>query len=494
MMNNALVLPMAIPLLIGIALIFFRHSVILQRWISFSVMIINTGLSIYLLNRVQDEGVFHLAFGGWEAPYGIVFVADSFSLILVLTTSVVAAVCLLYAFSSTDKSHERMFFYPFILFLITGVNGSFLTGDLFNLYVLFEVMLVASYVLLALGGKKIQLKESIKYVVINVVSSWFFLVAIAYLYGALGTLNMAQLSERIADSGQPPLLTVVSIVFLTVFALKSGLLLYFWLPGSYSAPPAAVAALFGALLTKVGIYAMFRVFTLLFYHDIAITHTIIGVLAGLTLIGGSMGAVAYKDVRQIVAFNVIISVGFILVGLAVATSTAIEGAIFYLVHDMVVKALLYLIAGTMVTLTGTANIERMSGLIRNYPLLGWMFFIVMLSLAGIPPLSGFIGKILVGQGTIEAGSYLLLGIAFLSSILVLYSLLRVFLKCFWGETLLDEEEETVPKKGWLIPCAILTLATIGLGIGAEPVAEYVSDASATLMQPDTYIDAVLDKE
>lgn len=491
MMNNALVLPMAIPLLVGIALIFFRHSIIMQRWVSFGVMLVNAGFSIYLLNRVQAEGVLHLAFGGWEAPFGIVFVGDSFSLILVLTTSVVAAICLLYAFSSTNKSHEKMFLYPFIHFLIAGVNGSFLTGDLFNLYVCFEVMLVASYVLMALGGKKIQLKESIKYVVINVVSSWFFLVAIAYLYGSLGTLNMAQLSERIADAGQTPLLTVVSIVFLTVFALKSGLLLYYWLPGSYSAPPTAVAALFGALLTKVGIYAMFRVFTLLFYHDPSTTHIIIGVLAGLTLIAGSIGAVAYKDIRQIVAFNVIISVGFILVGLAVATSAAMEGAVFYLMHDMIVKALLFLIAGTMITLTGTANIERMSGLIRNYPLLGWMFFILMLSLAGIPPFSGFIGKVLVGQGTIEAGSYLLLGLAFFSSILVLYSLLRVFLNCFWGETLLGEDEETVPKKGWLIPCAILTLATIGLGLGAEPMTAYVSDAAHTLLHPETYIDAVL---
>src|SRR5690606_23193622 len=250
------------------------------------------------------------------------------AVLLVLTTSIVAAICLLYAFSSIGKAHESMFFYSFVCFLVAGVNGSFLTGDLFNLYVCFEIMLLASYVLIALGGKKAQLRESIKYVLVNVLSSWFFLVAIAYLYGAIGTLNMAHISERIAESGQTSLLTVISLVFLTVFALKAGLFLYYWLPGSYSVAPTAVAALFGGLLTKVGIYAMIRVFTLFFYHDPAITHSIIGILAGLTLIGGSIASVAYKDIRLIVTYNVVIAVGFILVGLAIGTQSALEGSIY----------------------------------------------------------------------------------------------------------------------------------------------------------------------
>lgn len=234
-------------------------------------------------------------------------------------------------------------------------------------------MLLSSYVLITLGGRKVQLIESIKYVAINVLSSWFFLLGIAYLYGTVGTLNMAHLSVRIAEVGQGPLLTVISIIFLIVFSLKAGLLLYFWLPGSYSAPPTAVAALFGALLTKVGIYAMIRVFTLIFYHEPEVTHTIIGIMAVLTMIGGSIGAIAYNDIRQIVSYNVVISVGFILVGLAVSTEAAFQGSIYYLIHDMIIKALLFLIAGTLVSLTGTAKIEEMSGLIRNYPVLGWLF-------------------------------------------------------------------------------------------------------------------------
>src|SRR5690606_26376551 len=210
-------------------------------------------------------------------------------------------------------------------FLAAGVNGSFLTGDLFNLFVCFEVMLLSSYVLLTLGGSKRQLREAVKYVSINIVSSWFFLVALAYLYGTVGTLNMAHVAVRVAENGQGPLLTTISIVFLVVFSLKAGLLLYFWLPGSYSTPPTVVSALFGALLTKVGIYALFRVVSLIFHHQPESTHTISGAMAAATLIGGSLGAIAFNDIRKIAAYNIVISVGFILVALAISTPNAIEG-------------------------------------------------------------------------------------------------------------------------------------------------------------------------
>lgn len=490
-MNNILVLPMIIPILVGIFLVFFRNFIPLHRLLSIAVMIVNIVISIIILNRIQSEGVLRLDFGNWLPPYGILFVADSFSMLLVLTTSIVAAICLIYAMFSIGVKREKMYFYPFVNFLIAGVNGSFLTGDLFNLFVSFEVMLLASYVLITLDGTKNQLKKSVTYIAINVFSSWIFLVGIAYLYGTLGTLNMAHLSERIAEVGQTPLLTVISLVFLIVFSLKAGLLLYQWLPGSYSAPPTAIAALFGALLTKVGIYALFRMFTLLFYHDPSITHTFIGIMAAVTLIGGSIGAIAYNDIRQIVSFNVVIAVGFILVGLAVATTTGFEGSIYYLVHDMVVKALLFLLAGTIIAVTGTSNLNKMSGLIGNYPLLGWLFFITMLSLAGVPPLSGFLGKVLIGQGAVEAGAYILLGLSFASAIFVLYSLLRVFMNAFWGETIISEEDEIHLKRGWIVPSVLLAIITLALGIGAEGISMYVIDAAETLANPSIYIDAVL---
>ncbi len=490
-MNNLVVLPLIIPIMVGVILVFLRPYIRLQRVISLLTMIGVSGLSIYMLNVIQTDGIIRLDFGGWKPPFGILFVGDSFAMLLVLTASIVTAVCLIYAFSSIGEKHEKMFFYPFVLFLIAGVNGSFLTGDLFNLFVCFELMLLASYALVTLGGEKVQLRESIKYVVINVLASWFFLVALAYLYGTLGTLNMAHISERVAEAGQDPLLTTISIVFLLVFSLKAGLLLFFWLPGSYSVPPTAVAALFGALLTKVGIYALFRMFTLIFYHEPSITHQLIGIMAGVTIILGCMGALAYKDVRLIVSYNVVIAVGFILIGLAIATPTAIEGSIYYIIHDMIAKALLFLLAGAMIKMTGVTKFDQMSGLIRNSPIFGWMFFIVTCSLAGIPPLSGFVGKILVGQSAIEAGSYVLLALAFFSSIVVLYSLLRIFLNAIFGETIISKEDEVPLKKGLLIPVVLLGFGTISLGLGAEVLADYVSNAAYTLTNPAVYIEAVL---
>lgn len=490
-MNNIIVLPLIVPIITAILLVLMRDFIKLQRIISFVTMVFVSIISMIMLVQVQTEGIMKIDFSGWLPPFGILFVADSFSVLLVLTASIVTSICLLYAFSTIGERHERMFFYPFVLFLIAGVNGSFLTGDIFNLFVCFEVMLLASYVLVALGGEKIQLRESLKYVLINIVASWMFLVALAYLYGTLKTLNMAHIAQRVAEVGQDPILTTIAILFLVVFSLKAGLLLFFWLPGSYSVPPTVVQALFAALLTKVGIYALFRTFTLMFPLNTEVTHTIIGVMAGLTIIAGCMGALAGRDVRTIASYNVIIGVGFILIGLAVGTEEAMAGAVYYLLHDMLAKALLFLIVGTMFYLTGEIVVKNMNGLIRHYPLFGWIYFIVLCALAGIPPLSGFIGKVLIGQGAIATESYVLLAIGFGSSVIVLYSLLRIFLASFFGETSVSEEDKKPIPKGAYASFVLFAICIIVLGVGAESIAVYVEDAARTLANPSIYIEAIL---
>ena len=490
-MNNIIVLPMIVPIMTAIFLVFLRDYIKLQRIISFITMIFVASITALLLYVVQTEGIMKLDFSGWLPPYGILFVADSFALILVLTASIVTAICLLYAFATIGERHEKMFFYPFVLFLIAGVNGSFLTGDIFNLFVCFEVMLLASYVLVALGGGKFQLRESLKYVLINVVASWLFLVALAFLYGTLKTLNMAHIAQRVAEVGQDPILTTVSILFLIVFALKAGLLLFFWLPGSYSVPPTVVQALFAALLTKVGIYALFRTFTLMFPLNQDVTHLLIGIMAGVTIVAGCMGALSGRDVRTIATYNVIIGVGFILIGLASGTETGFAGAVYYLVHDMLAKALLFLILGTVVYVTGETIVKNMSGLIRNYPLFGWIYFLVMCALAGIPPLSGFIGKVLIGQGAIEGENYVLLALGFASSVIVLYSLLRIFLASFFGETTISEADKKPIPKLAMVSFALLAIIIISIGIAAEGIAPFVEDAARTLANPSIYIEAIL---
>lgn len=322
-------------------------------------------------------------------------------------------------------------------------------------------------------------------------SSAFFLIGVAYLYSITGTLNLAHLSFRIAEAGQDGLITTIALLFLIVFSLKAGLLLFFWLPGSYSVPPTAIAAIFAALLTKVGIYSIFRMFTLVFYHEPQITHLMIGILAAVTMLLGAAGATGYMDVRKILTYNVVISVGFIVAGLVTMTEAGITGSIYYLIHDMIIKALVFLIGGTIILITGTSDLREMSGLIRRHPQLGWIFFIGTLSMVGIPPLSGFLGKVFITQGTFETGYYWLGGIGLLASIFILLSMIKLFMNAFWGETILSEDEEKGSIRGLLFPIALLLVVSLALGIGAEGIQAYIAQATEQLLNPSLYIEAVL---
>ncbi|ETI68776.1 Na+/H+ antiporter subunit D [Neobacillus vireti] len=490
-MNNLVILPIIIPIIAGMIMVIFRENLILQRFLSvFSTIAISVA-TLLLIIQISSKGIQTLYLGGWEAPFGVSMVADMFSAILILVTSIVSLCCLLFAFNSIGRERESYYFYPLFLFLITGVNGSFLTGDIFNLFVFFEVMLVASYVLISLGSTRTQLRESIKYILINIISSFLFLVAIAFLYAMTGTLNFAHLSLRVAEVGQEGLMTTVALLFLIVFSLKAGLFLFFWLPGSYSAPPTAISAIFAALLTKVGIYAIMRVFTLVFYHRPEVTHLFIGILAAVTMLLGAIGAVAFWDIKRILTYNVIVGVGFILAGVASFTTEGMTGSLYYLIHDMIIKALIFLLGGTIVHLTGTSKLKEISGLIRLHPGLGWMFFIAALSLSGIPPLSGFLGKIFISEGTFKTGYFWLGGIGLITSLMVLYSIMKIFINGFWGHTDLTEEKEKGTTKGLLLPIGILTILTIALGLGTEGIHGYVDIAVEGLMNPSQYIEAVL---
>ncbi|WP_336076814.1 Na+/H+ antiporter subunit D [Paenibacillus sp. 203] len=489
-MSNLLALPILIPLCTAVILIFLKEKILLQRFISTVSAILNIMIALVLIYRVHSEGIQTLQMGGWVPPYGIVFVGDMFAALLVLTASVVSLGILLYSFRSIGAERERFYYYTFFHFLLVGVYGSFLTGDMFNLFVFFEVMLISSYALISLGGTKLQLRETSKYLLINIVSSTLFVAAVAYLYAAVGTLNMAHLSQRVAEAGQGGVINVIAVLFLIVFALKAGLFLFFWLPGSYSAPPSAIRALFGALLTKVGLYAIIRTFTLIFVNDPGLTHTWIAWLAAATMILGGLGAVAYNDIPRIFNYNVIISVGFVAFGLAAATPDALNGAVFYLLHDMLAKGLMFILGGIIITAAGTDQLKDMGGLIKRYPLIGWMFFILALALVGIPPLSGFAGKVLITRGGLDAGMLTLSLIGLGSSFLVLYSLIKVFKLAFWG----NEPEGDLPKirlKSVNAVAAGLLVLVILMGIGADWVYSYVAQAGDVLAHPALYIEAVI---
>lgn len=490
-MNSLVILPVIIPLIIGLLLVIFSRKIRLHYFMSLLATLSISAVAIFLMNQVVIDGPQTLQLGNWAAPFGISLVADMFSLMLVLIAGIVISCCLLYAFASIGRERELNYFYPLVLFLLTGINGCFLTGDIFNLFVFFEVTLVASYVLISLGGEKLQLRESIKYITINLVSSFIFLLAIAYLYVMVGTLNMAHISLRVAEAGQGGLFIPVAMLFLIVFSIKAGLFLFYWLPGSYSAPPTVIAAIFGSLLTKVGVYAIIRIFSLIFYQEPQITHLLIATLAGLTMLLGAMGAVAYWDIKRILTYNVIISIGFILAGFAAFNQAGLTGSVYYLLHDIIVKALIFLAGGTIIYITGTGKIREISGLIQLHPQLGWIFFIAALSISGIPPLSGFIGKIFITMGTFQANYFWLGGIGLLTSLMVLYSVMKIFMGCFWGNTDLTQEAEKDATKGLLFPISVLAALTILLGLGAEGIHQYVELAVQGLLDPSIYIGAVI---
>ncbi|PLT34018.1 Na+/H+ antiporter subunit D [Bacillus sp. V5-8f] len=491
-MNNFVFLPVLLPLLTGIILIFFSNHIKIQRFISLVSSALGIVISCLLIGKVHDQGILALQVGSWEAPFGISIVADMLASLLVLTTNIIGFAVLIYSFYSIGTGRERYFYYSFVQFLLVGVNGAFLTGDIFNLFVFFEVMLMSSYVLLVLGGTKTQLRESLKYILVNVISSALFVIAVAYLYSVVGTLNMAHISKRIAEVEQPGIITVIAVLFLIVFGLKGAIFpLFYWLPGSYYAPPIPIMALFGALLTKVGVYSILRTFSLFFYHDQQYTHELLEILAILTIIVGTIGAVGYSDVKKIIIYNIVIAVGMITFGISLMNEQGISGAIYYTIHDMIIKAALFFLVGIMAMVTGTNDLRKMGGLIQAFPYVGWSFFIAAISLAGIPPFSGFAGKLLLLEGAVEGKAYIGFSVILISSLLMLYSVMKIFIHGFWGKARAYKDAEAIPVSRLAIPAAFLVIISIALGLGTEAVYPYISQATEPLIDPAIYINAVL---
>ncbi|UOE95614.1 Na+/H+ antiporter subunit D [Alkalihalobacillus sp. LMS39] len=491
-MNNLVILPILIPFLIGTILIFLAKQHQIQRVISGITAVALLGISIYMAVVVYHQGITTLAVGNWQPPFGIVLVADMFATMMLILSSIVGVVCLFFAFQTISNEREKFYFYPFYFFLLAGVNGAFLTGDLFNLFVFFEVMLIASYILIVIGGTKYQLRESLKYVIINIFASILFIVGVAYIYAATGTLNFADLAVKVAELEQQGVLNVIAILFLIVFAMKGALFpLYFWLPRSYYGPPAAIAALFGGLLTKVGIYAIFRMFTLVFNHDPGFTHNIILALAGLTMFFGVLGAVSQFDFKRILSYHIISQVGYMVMGLGIFTPLAIAGAIYYIAHHIIVKAALFLFAGATQKLTGTTNLKEMGGILKTHPWLAWLFFISAISLAGIPPLSGFFSKFALILAGFEEGRYVIVTVALIVGLLTLFSMMKIFIYAFWGEQKMTTEQAKQKIGKVILPIVPLVALTIILGFFAEPIFQYSLAVANEILDPSIYINSVL---
>jgi multicomponent Na+:H+ antiporter subunit D len=345
-MKLLLTLPILIPLATAaVCLLFWRHRAA-QRLIATLGSAAHLAAALVLLWAVRQEGILATQLGNWPAPFGITLVADLFSAIMTVLAALMGFAVGVYSLGSMDSGRESFGYYSFFHFLLMGVSGVFLTGDLFNLYVWFEVMLMASFVLLALGGEKSQLEGAIKYVTLNLISSALFLTALGILYGMAGTLNMADLSLQMSYGMHTGVVSTLAMLFLVAFGIKSALFpLFFWLPASYHTPPVSVSAIFAELLTKVGVYTLIRVVSLLFHQDVAYTHTLILVISGLTMVTGVLGAMAQNEFRRILSFHIISQVGYMIMGLGLFTPLALAGSIFYIMHHIIVKTNLFLVSG-----------------------------------------------------------------------------------------------------------------------------------------------------
>lgn len=491
-MINLLLLPIILPFFFAMILLFFKEKVVIQRVLTTIGLILSLITALILMAKVKADGIQSVTLGSWPAPFGITMVSDMLSVLLVTTTILITLCIVVYSFTTIGRERETHYYYPSVLFMITGVNGAFTTGDIFNMFVFFEVLLMASYVLIVLGGEKRQLRESLKYLLVNVISSALFVITIALLYSVIGTVNMADIAVKVAEVGQPGILTVIAILFLLVFGIKGAIFpLYFWLPGSYAAPPMPVLALFGALLTKVGVYAITRVFTLFFVLNVSVTHEILYILAILTIVLGCVGALAYFDLKQIMIYNIVIAVGVILFGVAQMNENGMTGAMFYLMHDMLIKGALFLLIGIIIAITGTSNLRKMGGLMTTHAPLGWVYLVTAFGLAGIPPLSGFTGKLLITKGAFEAGNAVGAVIMLASSLVVLLSVIRIFIYAFWGEPKLEAQKAKMPYGKTFFPAIVLVIVSIAYGVGSEWLVPFMTDASHVLLNPSTYIDAVL---
>lgn len=456
--------------------------------------------SVTLFSQVWGNGTMVMQAGNWEAPFGITLVSDTLSATLVLLTGIVGLSVSIFAAGSVVNARARFGFFPILHFLFMGLCGSFLAGDIFNLYVWFEIIIISSFVLLTIGGEKAQIEGAVKYFTLNILASIIFLTAIAVLYGITGTLNMADLSLKIAAMEDRTLVDICAMIFFVGFGIKSAVFpLYFWLPASYHTPPHAVAAIFGGLITKVGVYAMIRVFTLIFTLDPFLENVLVGV-AMLTLFSGAVGALVQSNLQKIFSYLIICHIGFMVAGLGMGSTIALTGAIFYLIHDIVVKANLFMVGGLLYRINGTSNINRMGDMYARYPLLSLLMAVPLFSLIGIPPLSGFWPKISLIIGGLETGNYLLIGFILFASFITLFIIAKVWAEVFW------KKKEVIapmapfrffdahsPRERILIiaPIIFLGLLSLGIGFGAGPVQALSERISTELSDVSGYINVVL---
>ena len=499
---NLIAWPILLPLVAGAVLILVprpRARTAVSVSASLSVLAVSLAIGV----RAFGGEVLVAQMADWPAPFGISLVADRLAAMMLVLSSATGLLTVLFAGSSLqhpprrgqgpllNRAREAFGAQSLLQFLFMGVNMSLLSGDLFNLFVAFEVMLVASYGLLLLGGELSQLREGFKYVVVNLIASAIFVIAAGLAYGLFGSLNMADIAVRLAEHGPDQRITLVALLLALVFAIKAALFPFgFWLPDSYPVPPAATSAFFAGLLTKVGAYALIRSFTLMFPQE-ELIHTVILVLAGLTILLGGFGAIARRRWRHVLAFANIAGIGYLTMGAFAGTSASLSAALYYLAHSVLVVFALFLVAALAERIAGPDY--RIEGHLARYPWLGVGYFVAAMALAGVPPTSGFVGKYSLISALIGAGGDLRLWIAggaVVTSFLLLYAGMQIWQRFFWGES--DAVHQVRLPRPMMAVTATALVLVIGLAALSGPAFEFAQKTAAQLSDGRQYIEAVLE--
>ena len=500
-MNHLVIAPVLLPLFAGILLLLVqKQSLLLQRVLGVLSVLALVVLTLGLLAAVSGGDILVYALGNWVAPFGIVLVADRLAAWMLVITALLSVFALLYAIRGSDGAGRH--FHVLFQLQLFGLNGAFLTGDLFNLFVFFEILLLASYGLLLHGGGRLRTRAGLHFVVINLAGSTLFLFAVGTLYGVLGTLNMADLALKVAAT--PPenvsLVRAAGLLLFGVFALKAALLpLYLWLPNAYANTSAAVAALF-AIMTKVGAYSILRMYTLIFGAQAGPAANLIEPwllpLALATLLVGTLGAVGSHKLRHQIAYLVVASVGTLLLAFSLNSSAGIAAGLFYLPHATFAAAAFFLLADSIVQRRGTLQDQLDPGPVINHPrVIGTLFFLIAILMAGMPPLSGFLGKFLLLRAAVQHPALpWLMAIVLGAGLLSMIALARSGSLLFYRPKASDQD--AVEVGAWalsaeLAPATGLLLLCLALTLWAGPASDYAQATAEQLLQPYHYVRAVL---
>ena len=490
-----LALPIALPFAVGVLCHALRGRPALLRAVSLAGALGLLAVAAAILERVLREGPAAAQMGGWPAPYGITLAADALGAGLLTATAISGVAAVLFGFAEVDPRSERVGHHTFLHVLLGGVSGAFVTGDLFNLYVWFEVLLIASFGLLVLRGGRRQLDGAARYVTLNLVATVAFLLGVGLLYGSTGTLNMADLRGAAAIES-PAKLLVTGAFLLFAFGAKAAMFpAFFWLPASYHTPSFTVSALFAALLTKVGVYAAFRTFTLIYGLETPWLSDLLLWGGGVTMVVGVLGAIAQGELRRVLAFQVISSIGYMMAIVSVGGQAATAAAIFYLLQDMIVKVALFTTGWIVARQGGTEDLTLSGGLWARAPLLGALFLAPALSLAGLPPFAGFWAKVLFTDAALEADLGWLAAVGLGVGVLTLYSMARVFALTFWRPRPVDSPVAAMaadrPPLAALATTMGLAALIVWIGVRPEPFLAFAHAAAADVVNPDPYLAAVL---